>query len=90
MTVRPLLPDAAPQALAHPDDGDASAFARAVDAAGAIFTDASRAEDAFANGNGSLRNAVYDRVRADVVLSVAVAAAQRASQAVQTVLSMQI
>lgn len=92
MTVRALVPDAprpdvTPYASAS---NGADRFARAVDAVGAIFEQAQRAEDAFAGGAGSLRDAVYDRVRADVVLSVAVAAAQRAAQAISTVLSMQV
>lgn len=93
MTVRPLLPDeaqhvTAPAPLAG--ESGAAAFFRAVDAAGAIFRDAERAEDAYARGHGTLRDAVYDRTRADVALAVAVAAAQRTTQAVQSVLSMQI
>jgi flagellar hook-basal body complex protein FliE len=91
MTVRLLQPDRAPfSSKDTAPDGDASAFARAVDAVGAIFSDAKRAEDAFAHGTGSLREATYERARADVVLAVAVAAAQRTAQAIQTVLSMQI
>lgn len=91
MTVRPLQSD-----LPQPDAPAAAAasgggtFADAVDAVGAIFSDAKRAEDAYANGGGSLREAVYERARADVALSVAVAAAQRTAQAVQTILTMQI
>ncbi len=89
MTVRPLQRDVAPviQASSH---ANADRFAQAVDALGSIFTEATRAEDAYARGAGSLRDAVYDRVRADVALSVAVAAAQRSAQAMQTLLSMQI
>lgn len=91
MTVRLLSPDrpvvdAAPSA--SPDDG--TAFARTVDAVGAVFRGAQQAEDAYARGAGSLRDAVYERARADVALSIAVAAASRAAQAVQNVLNMQI
>lgn len=92
MTVRSLAPDTpirdAPPSRAS--DGAADAFARAVNVVGEIFAQAQRAEDEYANGKGNLRDAVYDRVRADVVLSVAVAAAQRSAQAIQSVLSMQV
>jgi hypothetical protein len=89
VTVRPLQPDEAPATHAAPR-ADASAFARAVDALGAIFEDATRAENRYAGGHGSLRAAVYERARADVTLAVAAAAAQRTAQAMQTLLSMQI
>ena len=90
MTVRALLPDSPqPDEPARVQPSAADAFARAVDAVGGIFEQAQRAENAYAAGAGSLRDAVYERVRADVVLSVAVAAAQRTAQAVQSVLSMQ-
>jgi flagellar hook-basal body complex protein FliE len=91
MTVRLLLPDRAlpdtPDA-AKPDDS--KAFARAVDAVSSVFSAAQEAEAAYAGGTGSLREAVYERARADVALSVAVAAASRATQAIQTILNMQL
>ncbi len=91
MTVRLLYPDAPrPDSAPHADTNGAAAFAQAVDALGAIFEDAKRAEDAYAGGSGDLRGAVYTRARADVALAVAVAAAQRTAQAVQSVLNMQI
>ncbi|MGH7736693.1 MAG: flagellar hook-basal body complex protein FliE [Candidatus Tyrphobacter sp.] len=91
MTVRPLAPDAPPRGEASGHESrNADAFASAVDAFGAIFDDATRAENAYAAGSASLRDAVYERVRADVALSVAVAAAQRTAQAMQSVLSMQL
>jgi flagellar hook-basal body complex protein FliE len=92
VTVRLLVPDApVPEARPRRDAGNgASAFARAVDALGSIFQDAKAAENSYASGKGTLRDAIYERVRADVALSVTVAAAQRAAQAMQTVLSMQI
>lgn len=89
MTVRPLQPDEAPARRAA-READAGAFARAVDAFDAIFEDATRAENRYAGGRGSLRAAVYERAQADVAIAVAAAAAQRASQAMQTILSMQI
>jgi flagellar hook-basal body complex protein FliE len=86
--VEPLLPDAP----APPPDstGDAAAFARTLDALGDALAGADRAEDAFANGSGTLHQAVYERARADVALSVATATAQRLAQAVQSVLNMQV
>lgn len=92
MTVRVLQPDVAPPGAAASSSAasDAGAFARAIDAVGAIFESAQRAEDAFANGAGTLRDAVYQRARADVALAVAAAAAQRAAQAMQTILNMQV
>ncbi len=92
MTIRPLLPDVPrpDTAPSTPSDREVNAFARAVDAVRAIFEDAQRAENAYASGAGSLRDAVYERARADVAISVAASAAQRAAQAMQTLLSMQI
>jgi flagellar hook-basal body complex protein FliE len=87
MRVERLVPDvgAGPEPAA-----DASAFAHALDAVGNLLTEANRAEDAFARRSGSLQEAVYERARADVALSVAVATAQRVAQTVQTLLNMQI
>jgi flagellar hook-basal body complex protein FliE len=65
-------------------------FARALNALGSALTDATRAEDAFAYGTGTLQNAIYERTRADVALSVATSSAQRVAQAVQSVLNMQV
>jgi len=93
MTVRLLQPDEAPRAhvrRAMPAEPAASAFTRALDAVGAIFEQAQHAEDVYARGSGSLLQAVYERARADVALGVAVAAASRTAQAVQSVLNMQI
>lgn len=91
MTVRPLIPDVPPAVRPHDEPAPpAASFARALDAFGAVFSAATQAEDAYARGTGSLRDAIYERVRADVALSVAVAAAQRTAQAVQSVLSMQL
>lgn len=102
MTVRPLegaqlaapaIPDVAPALRsegASPDVGSANGFAQALDALGAIFGSAEESEDAFAAGRGSLQDAMYDRARADVALNVAVAAAQRCTQAAQAILNMQV
>lgn len=86
MRVEPLIPDApAPQSSA-----DAAAFARALDALGDVLAGATRAEDDFAYGRGTLQDAVYERAQADVALSVATATAQRVAQAAQSVLNMQV
>ena len=87
MTVEPLVPDA-PQPAALPrDDG---LFAQALDAVAGALTGATRAEDAFAYGRGTLQDAVYDRAQADVALSVATATAQRLVQALQSIFNMQV
>jgi len=87
MRVEPIVPDvAAPlESVA-----DASGFARALDLFGNVLTGATRAEDDFAYGRGSLQAAVYERAQADVALSVATSSAQRIVQAVQSILNMQV
>lgn len=87
MRVEALIPDAP----AAPDgDGDAAGFARAIDALGDLLGGATRAEDDFAYGSGTLQDAVYERAQADVALSVATAAAQHIAQACQSILNMQV
>lgn len=86
MTVEPLLPDAP----ALPVQSDAGSFGRILDALSAALSGAGETEDRFARGRATLQDAVYERARADVALSVAVATAQRAVQAVQSVLNMQV
>ncbi len=88
MRVELLIPDSAPHPTTSP--GDQSGFGRALDAIGRVLGDATQAEDAYADGTGSLQDAMYRRAQADVALSVATAAAQRAAQAVQTLLNLQI
>jgi len=87
MTVEPLLPDA-PAVPAQASD--AGNFGRILDALSAALQGAGDAEDRFARGRATLQDAVYERARADVALAVAVATAQRAVQAVQSVLNMQV
>jgi flagellar hook-basal body complex protein FliE len=87
MRVEPLVPDTS---SAPAEDGDAAAFARALDAVGQTLTNATQAEDAFAYGGGPLDEAVYERARADVALAVATSSASRIAQAVQSLLNMQI
>lgn len=88
MRVEALLPDVAMAASSPPALPDA--FARALDGISGALTDATGAEDAFAAGRGSLQDAAYERARADVAISVATAAAGRATQVVQSLLSMQV
>ena len=92
MTVEPLVPDIAPS-LAVPNDASAAdpgAFGKALDAVGALLDGANSSENLYANGTGSLQNAVIERARADVALSIATAAAQRGVQAMQSILNMQV
>lgn len=87
MKVELLAPDAPPSPAVVPD---ASAFSKAVDAAGSILARAAGAEDAYAAGAGSLEQAEYLRAQADVTLAVASAAVQRTVQAVQTLMNLPI
>ena len=90
MTVEPIVPDAPAMPSVAPRGSGAAGFAGALDALGAALRDAQHSEDAFAAGAGSLHDAVYERARADVALSVATAAAQRGAQAISSILNMQI
>jgi len=83
-----LLPDTAPEAARSPSDD--AGFGKALDALGNVLARATGAEDAYAGGDGSLQDAIYARARADIAVSVAAAVAQRAAQAVQTLLNLQI
>ena len=88
MRVELLQPDAPAVIPLH--EADASAFGNALNDLAAALDRATQSEDEYAAGHGSLQHAVYERARADVAISVATAAAQRAAQAVQSVLNMQI
>jgi flagellar hook-basal body complex protein FliE len=95
MSVEPLVPNVWIPDPPLPADapvspaGDAS-FGRVLDTLGNVLAGATRAEDQFADGRGTLQAAVYERARADVALSVATATATRIAQAVQSVLNMQV
>ena len=89
MRVEALIPDVAPRST-EASSAESSSFGKVLDDLGAVLSKANRAEDAFAAGNGDLQSAVYERARADVVLSVATAAAQRTTQALQSILNMQV
>lgn len=88
MRVELLQPDAAPPAPTV--QADDTGFARALDTIGSVLSQATGAEDAYASGAGSLQDAVYRRAQADVAISVATAAVQRAAQAVQTLMNLQV
>ncbi len=90
MRVEPLVPDVAAPRGPQATQPSADPFARLVDAAGAIFETADRAEASFAAHRGGLQEMVVERARADIALQVAASAAQRATQAVSTLLGMQL
>jgi flagellar hook-basal body complex protein FliE len=95
MSVEPLapnvlVPDVPPIADVPGSSADGASFGRLLDTLGGVLGSATRAEDAFAAGRGTLQAAVYERARADVALSVATATATRIAQAVQSVLNMQV
>lgn len=87
----PLVPDMpiAPNASASASS-TSSGFAQVLDDVSASLDRAQGAEDAFAAHAGSLQDAVYERARADVTISVAAAAASRIVQSAQTLLNMQV
>ena len=90
MRVDLLIPDAPGPRGPAPAGESGNAFARLVDAAGAILDGADRAEAAFAAHRGGLQEMVVERARADLALQIAATAAQRAAQSVSTVLGMQV
>ncbi len=88
MKITPFVPDL--PALPASPQNDVGDFSRAVNAAGEALGRADNAESAFALGTGGLQDAILERAKADVVLSVAAAAVQRTAQAISTIISMQI
>jgi hypothetical protein len=68
----------------------ASAWPSAPSTSAVYERHAAHTRRAFASGGGGLQNAIFERAKADVLLSVASAAAQRTAQALSTILSMQI
>ncbi len=88
----PVLPDGPAAAPVPRGDGSgaANAFARLVDAAGAVLERADRAEGAFAAHRGGLQEMVIERARADIALQIAATAAQRTAQSLGTLLGMQL
>lgn len=87
MRIEAIVPDTPPLSAS---EGGTGSFSRALDAFADALRNASGAEDAFASGSGTLQEAVYERTRADVALSVATATAQRLVQSLQAVLNMQV
>ena len=105
MTVEPLVPEFAPSAAiqdaplsdAAAKQAGSAGTASFAGALGKAFGDASAsleradaAERAFAAGRGGLQEMVLERAQADVALSLASAAASRTSQALTTILGMQV
>lgn len=102
MTIEPLVPAFKATAatldtpLPVPDENATSgssfaeALGRAFGDANASLERADRSERAFAAGGGGLQEMVLQRAQADVALSLASAAATRASQALSTILGMQV
>jgi hypothetical protein len=91
MRIEAIVPDRAFGAPANSDpNGTAGAFGQLVDAAGSALAKADGAESAFVRGRGGLQEMVVARAQADVTLTVAASGAQRAAQALNTLLGMQI
>lgn len=90
MKVVPLEPDVPQIPRISPPRPDANAFEAAVNGVASALRKADAAEDAYSVQAGSLQDAVLERARADVALAIATAAAQRAAQAVQSILTLQI
>jgi len=99
VTVTPLR---LPPALSEPDaplrspvtppadDAFGNAVLGALDAASAALERAGGAERAFAGGHGGLQEMVLERAQADVALSLASTTASRVTQALGTILGMQV
>ena len=88
MKIDRLVPDVAPVVSAPVPAG--SIFTALVDAAGAQLERADRAETAFTSGRGGITEMMIERARADIALQIATTTASRATQALNSVLGMQI
>ncbi len=81
-------------AAAAPSPGGAGAFAAALGGAFARASDAleraGSAERSFVAGHGGLQEMVLERAQADIALQIASTAASRATQALSTILGMQV
>jgi flagellar hook-basal body complex protein FliE len=88
----PLAPAGAPPPAAAQtaDRSFGAQLLEALDAASNVLGRADAAERAFAQGRGGLQEMVLERAQADVVLSIAGAAASRTAQALTTILGMQV
>jgi flagellar hook-basal body complex protein FliE len=80
----------APQAGSGRAASFAGALGKALGEASASLERADTAERAFTAGRGGLQEMVLERAQADVALSLASAAASRTSQALSTILGMQV
>jgi hypothetical protein len=93
VNVTDLQPDSTPGAI---DEAPAvtpleqSPFQKILDGAGSALDRADRAEHAFADKRGGLVEMMVERASADVMLQLAAVAAQRTTQAVSTLLGMQV
>lgn len=88
MKVDVLVPD---RALSTPAPSVGSGvFGQLVDAAGAQLDHADVAEAAFTSGRGGITEMMVERARADIALQIATTGASRATQALNTILGMQI
>ncbi|MBV9234137.1 MAG: flagellar hook-basal body complex protein FliE [Candidatus Eremiobacteraeota bacterium] len=89
-----VAPDVAPVPGARPErsqpESDSVDFTRALDGLSRTLGGAEGAEDAFANGTGTLQRAVYERASADVALAIATSSASRIVSSVQSILNMQV
>lgn len=102
MTIQPIDPDSAigapsavPSVTQTPPDanGDAGLFSSVLDGiknASSALETAQQSETAFANGSGNLQEMVFERARADSLLSIASSAASKATQALNTIINMQV
>ena len=82
------LDDAVPSSPA--DGGLFNGLVGGLESAGAALEQAQHAERAFASGRGGLQEMVFERARADSILSVASAGASKAAQSLNTILNMQV
>jgi len=93
VNVTDLQPDSAPGAIGEAPSVtplESAPFQKIVDGAGSAFDRADRAEHAFAEQRGGLVEMMVERASADAMLQLAAAAAQRTTQAVSTLLGMQV
>jgi hypothetical protein len=89
VNVVPLEPDAPAGGPRAPQTGY-DPFGSLLDAAGTALDRAARAERSFVEHRGGLIEMVVERAAADVMLQLATSAAQRTTQAISTLLGMQV
>jgi flagellar hook-basal body complex protein FliE len=86
------IPDAA-QTAAPGNDSSSLGFGSVLDAmnsGGAALEGAAKAENAFIDGSGGLAEMVFERAKADALVSVAAAATSRVAQSLNTLSQMQL